>query len=194
MSASLDLYGGRAQWADTWRTVGLTYILVGSNFQHNRHYLHHVYYNDDMLTLGILVSDGDVVIAGDSVEGDDNDGTQCSHLRTAGSTNRKPLMMSNLRLLSWCLMERFQSLASSRPLAVWNSFGVIHASSNNTQAPLLPWQSLSKCNTALFGPHTTCSIVHPSPSEFVSPSSLVRTTRPVSSRSFMLTWHHCLFP
>ena len=52
-------------------------------------------------------------------------------------------------------MERFQSLAVSRPLAVWNSFGVIHASSNRTHAPLLPWQSLSKCNTALFGPHST---------------------------------------
>ena len=140
-----------------------------------------------MPTLGILVSDGDVVIVGDSVEGDDDDGTQCSHLHTAGSMNRKPLPISNFRLLSWCLMERFQSLASSRPLAAWNSFGVIQASSNNTQAPLLPWQSLSRCNTALFRPHSTCSIVRPSPSEFVSPTSPVRTTPPVSSRSFMLT-------
>ena len=140
-----------------------------------------------MPTLGILLTDGDVVIVGDSVEGDDDDGTQCSHLHTAGSMNRKPLPMSNFRLLSWCLMERFQSLASSRPLAAWNSFGVIHASSNNTQAPLLPWQSLSKYNTALFIPHATCSIVPPSPSEFVSPTSPVRTTPPVSSRSFMLT-------
>ena len=50
-----------------------------------------------MPTLEILVSDGDVVR--DSVEEYD-DGTQCSHLHTAGSMNRKPLPMSNFRLLS----------------------------------------------------------------------------------------------
>jgi len=34
--------------------------------------------------------------------------------------------MSDLRLVPWCLIERFQSLAVPRPLACWNWFGVIH--------------------------------------------------------------------
>ena len=74
-------------------------------------------------------------------------------------------------------MERFQSFAVSRPLAAWNSFGVIHASSNRIHAPLLPWQSLSTCNTALFGPHSTRII------DALPPVSL--PTAGISARSFM---------
>ncbi len=41
-----------------------------------------------------------------------------------------------------CRMDRFQSLAVSRPEMYWNSFGVSHESWNQMQGPLLPWHSL----------------------------------------------------
>ena len=43
-----------------------------------------------------------------------------------GSTVRTWLDIRDLRLVPWCLIDRFQSLAVPRPLACWNWFGVIH--------------------------------------------------------------------
>ncbi len=47
-------------------------------------------------------------------------------------------------------MDRFQSLAVSRPEMNWNSFGVSQESWNQMQGPLLPWQSLKKVSFESF--------------------------------------------
>ena len=104
--------------------------------------------------------------------------------RAGGVVDRMPFAMSTFRLLPWCLMERFQSLAVSRPLTYWNSFGVSHAFSNNTHVPLLPSCSRLVYNTAWFCPQVTSrrrssslSVVKAStPSLSVAMSPLISST------------------
>ena len=45
-----------------------------------------------------------------------------------GCVVRIPFVSSSFMLLPWCRIDRFQSLAVSRPEMYWNSFGVIHVS------------------------------------------------------------------
>lgn len=72
------------------------------------------------------------------------------------------LAISSLMLLPLWRMDLFQSLAVSRPLTNWNSFGVSHVPWKDMHGPLLPWQSLDKNKVALFGPHSTSRITSPS--------------------------------
>jgi len=51
---------------------------------------------------------------------------QVAQRQSGGSTDSTRLEMRDLRLVPWCLIDLFQSLAVPRPLACWNWFGVIH--------------------------------------------------------------------
>lgn len=58
-------------------------------------------------------------------------------------------------LLPWCLIDRFQSFAISRPLTAWNWFGVNQVPWYKMQAPLEPRYKRDRYRSPLFEPHST---------------------------------------
>ena len=58
---------------------------------------------------------------------------QPSQSQMGGCVVRIPFVSSSFMLFPWCRIDRFQSLAVSRPDMYWNSFGVIHVSCSPPQ-------------------------------------------------------------